>query len=330
MRGLLTIGIALWASAAWANPAWDELWQTSDQRGQALLGKGQAAEAATVFRDPRRKAYAELQAGNYAQAAKDFSAFDDSDGHYNRGNALARAGQLQAALQAYDAALSRDPGNHDAKHNRDLVAKALAQQPPPQSGASGDQQKQDGNGGKGTSAGKDKSSSASSSEQKKGGEDANKSAKGDQHQDTGSGQDNKADQDKSTQGNEKQAAANERARNENAKSKDAKNGSKQEDAAQRRAAPEQKGQDQTAQADSAPPSSGQPVAADSAAEARQDAEAALGKSPQTTAAPLVDSPVSERQLARQQWLRRIPDDPGGLLRRKFLIEHMLRQQGEQP
>lgn len=34
---------------------------------------------------------------------------------------------------------------------------------------------------------------------------------------------------------------------------------------------------------------------------------------------------TEQQLARQQWLRRIPDDPGGLLRRKFLYQY--RQRG---
>jgi Ca-activated chloride channel family protein len=42
-----------------------------------------------------------------------------------------------------------------------------------------------------------------------------------------------------------------------------------------------------------------------------------------------DVPGSEKQLAQEQWLRQIPDDPSGLLRRKFLIEHMLRQQGGQ-
>jgi len=29
----------------------------------------------------------------------------------------------------------------------------------------------------------------------------------------------------------------------------------------------------------------------------------------------------ERRLAYEQWLRRIPDDPGGLLRRKFALEY---------
>ncbi|HET6603489.1 MAG TPA: tetratricopeptide repeat protein [Xanthomonadaceae bacterium] len=34
----------------------------------------------------------------------------------------------------------------------------------------------------------------------------------------------------------------------------------------------------------------------------------------------------EREQAVEQWLRRVPDDPGGLLRRKFAIEHQRRQQ----
>ena len=31
-------------------------------------------------------------------------------------------------------------------------------------------------------------------------------------------------------------------------------------------------------------------------------------------------------MALDQWLRQIPDSPAGLLRRKFLIEHIIRQQ----
>ncbi len=34
---------------------------------------------------------------------------------------------------------------------------------------------------------------------------------------------------------------------------------------------------------------------------------------------------SEERLAAEQWLRRIPDDPGGLLRRKFLYQYQQRQ-----
>ena len=40
-----------------------------------------------------------------------------------------------------------------------------------------------------------------------------------------------------------------------------------------------------------------------------------------------DSAQDEKQQAVQQWLQRVPDDPGGLLRRKFLLEYQRRQQG---
>ncbi len=33
----------------------------------------------------------------------------------------------------------------------------------------------------------------------------------------------------------------------------------------------------------------------------------------------------ESMQAMEQWLRQIPDDPGGLLRRKFLLEHLRRE-----
>lgn len=35
----------------------------------------------------------------------------------------------------------------------------------------------------------------------------------------------------------------------------------------------------------------------------------------------------EKQLAKEQWLRLIPDDPGGLMREKFLRDHLRRQRG---
>ena len=39
---------------------------------------------------------------------------------------------------------------------------------------------------------------------------------------------------------------------------------------------------------------------------------------------------SEEEMAAQQWLRRIPDDPGGLLRRKFLLQYRERGWREAP
>lgn len=42
-----------------------------------------------------------------------------------------------------------------------------------------------------------------------------------------------------------------------------------------------------------------------------------------------DGPArNEQDRAMEQWLQQIPDDPAGLLRRKFMLEHLLRKQGE--
>jgi len=105
--------------------AWADLWATREQQAQRLLESQQPAKAAALFGDPRRRAYAELQAGQYEKAAQQLAPFKDVDSQYNRGNALAHAGKLQDALAAYDAALAQSPGNSDVSRNRELVARAL-------------------------------------------------------------------------------------------------------------------------------------------------------------------------------------------------------------
>lgn len=89
-----------------------------------------------------------------------------------------------------------------------------------------------------------------------------------------------------------------------------------------------------------PPSPSPPDAADAAEQAQADAaqrermqralEQAEGSGePGAEAAPTQAPPETreqrERRLANEAWLRRIPDDPGGLLREKFRLEYERRQ-----
>jgi len=152
MRALLAFVLLASMLPAQAGMNWSGLWRNPDQQGEALLRYGDAAAAAKVYKDARRKAYAELKAGDYAAAARDLAAFNDSDANYNRGNALAYAGDLQGAIGAYDAALKRDPQNRDASHNRELVEKALKQQPPQQQDSNSDKSKDGKNGQQGQSS----------------------------------------------------------------------------------------------------------------------------------------------------------------------------------
>lgn len=285
---LIAMLIAVLANNAQAGERWDALWRNADQRGEQLLHDGKAADAAHTYRDPRRKAYAELAAGDYKAAAQGYAAFDDSESQYNRGNALAHSGDLDGALKAYDAALAKDPHNADAKKNRDLVEKALKQQNPPQSQQQNRQQ--------------------DSQNKKDQPQDQKQASAADQKQN---------DQTSSTQKNAADPA--------------------QDDASQDQAQNPTQNKEQNAKPAAASPpqqSAKQNQPADDKTQARQDAQDAAaqqqsGAEQPRQAAAKSEAPKSEQQLAEEQWLRQIPDDPGGLLRRKFMIEHLMRQQREQ-
>ena len=139
--------------------SWLDLWRTPEQQAQAMLDAGKPAQAAARFSDPRRRAYADLEAARYQQAAKLLALYTDPESEYNLGNALAESGRLPAALSAYDAALRLTPADGDIRHNRDLVELALRQQR--QSGAKGSGSRQSGGRGVQSSSGARTASSSS-------------------------------------------------------------------------------------------------------------------------------------------------------------------------
>ncbi len=291
MTTMKTLGwwaaLLLCATAAQAESGWASLWRTPDQRGEAELRAGRAAAAAQTYADPRRKAWAQLKAGDDRAAADSYAGLDAPEAPYNRGNALARAGALQQALQAYDEALARNPGDRDAQHNRDLVAKALQPQQRP------------------------------SSQQ---GRTASNTAGGGGAQPTpqpASGPPGQAPQGSATP----------------------------DSAGRQPAAPPQPGP--TSGAGQAAPEGGMksgasalggtdgkdagtngrvdPNSPDNAAQAERDVLGATRSRSGLRTGRDTPPPRTEQQLAEDQWLRRLPDDSSGLLRRKFLIQHLLRQ-----
>jgi len=105
-----------------------DLWLRPDQQGQRLLRAQRPAEAAQRFEDPRWQGLALYQAGDFAGAAARFAQGDSAADHYNRGNALAQSGALEAALDAYEQALERQPDLPPALKNKALVEELLRQQ----------------------------------------------------------------------------------------------------------------------------------------------------------------------------------------------------------
>ncbi|VXC89741.1 TPR domain protein in aerotolerance operon [Pseudomonas sp. 9AZ] len=123
--------------------SFDDLWLRADQQGQRLLEAQQPAEAAQRFHDPRWQGQALYQAGDYAAAAERFANGESASDHYNRGNALARSNELEAALDAYTQALELQPDLAQAQKNKALVEELLRQNQQQQQNQTDDPQEPD-------------------------------------------------------------------------------------------------------------------------------------------------------------------------------------------
>lgn len=105
-----------------------DLWLRPDQQGQHLLKQKRPAEAAVHFEDHQWQGVALYEAGAYSEAARRFAEGNDARAHYNRGNALAKSGELDAALDAYEQALELQPDLRPAQTNKALVQSLLKEQ----------------------------------------------------------------------------------------------------------------------------------------------------------------------------------------------------------
>jgi len=232
--------------------SWDDLWLTKDQQGQRQLAEGNAAAAAELFEDPAWRGVANYLAGEYAGSANGFASQTDSENLYNLGNALARLGNLETAISAYEQVLEASPGHEDALYNRDLLKELLDQQ------QSGEGQNQDSS------------------------------------QSGGEGQQSEGEGDQSQAGDEGEAGDSSEGGDSN-RSEDEMN---QDDLEAIREELER--------------------AAREAAQKQGEAQEQPGETP---AEAMARRRAQEQQQAMEQWLRRIPNDPGGLLRRKFRYQY---------
>ncbi|MGB1311403.1 MAG: VWA domain-containing protein [Leucothrix sp.] len=130
---LFSVGLCVFAVGIIApQPAsaftWDELWLNADQRAhQALLDK-KPQEAKDLFKSQHWKAAAAYRNGDFDESASLLDASNTADGHYNRGNALAKSGKLDEAINAYDQALTLQSDHEDARFNQDILKKMQKEQ----------------------------------------------------------------------------------------------------------------------------------------------------------------------------------------------------------
>ena len=233
-----------------AHAADGTLWKRADQQAYSRMQQG--AEA--------------YRKGDYAGAAKSYGGVPDAQGQYNYGNALAKQGDYEQAIAAYDRALKLDPSMQDAIANRKAVEAALKRKPP-----QGDRQQQQQNKQPG----------------QQGQPNPGQDEQGDPQKQNGKPQQQRQNPNK----NQQQANGNQQQPSQQQKPEDPQ--------AQQRADEAQRQQMQQALQRKA--KAGQP---DSKSRQRPETEA-----------------ERERRIASEAWLRRVPDDPGGLLRAKFRLEY---------
>lgn len=296
---------------------WRDLWQRPDQQAAALLKKGEAKKAAQLFSDPAWRAYAQHKAGEYRAAAETGKNAADAVGLYNLGNSLARAGQLQQALNAYDKALKINPADQDARFNRNLIQKLLAEQKnnsrQNQGGTQKEGQKQSAGGN--TPNGQAQHNSPNNDRQPQEG------GKGQQPQ---SAKQNMGQQPQN--GSPRQNDQNPSGKTEPQMSREKSGGKNPGEPEKNKAAAQQTPPAERLREQAPPQKNG--------ADGKQGA-ADLPQSQTSPSSSLAGDDLkkqpTEKDLRLEQWLRQVPDDPSGLLRRKFLLEHQRRlQQGEQP
>ncbi|MDH3374091.1 MAG: VWA domain-containing protein [Gammaproteobacteria bacterium] len=236
--------------------SWNDLWQTKDQQAQRKLEEGAAQDAADLFENPEWRAVAEYRAQDYAESARAFAERQDARSLYNLGNAMARQGEFESAIDAYEQVLEIDPNDADAAYNRDLLKQVQEQQQQQQN--QGDQQEP--------------------SDEQGDGEQSDNGSESEQENSDGSAQaDGQSDDSDASQRDDQEAS--------------------QEDL---EALQE---------------------------ELRRAAEEAQQNEQQVARQQLTEEELDalrrqqEQQQSMEQWLRRIPNDPGGLLRRKFRYQY---------
>ena len=294
-------------SQAWE---WRELFINDNQRAYELLQEGQATEAAQTFDDSMWQGIASYKAQEYEAALQHWSNEESPITSYNRGNALARNGKLPEALQAYDQALAAKPDWEDAQFNRDLVAKLLdsQQKQPQEDRSSGGNPNQSEEGEEDSQEQPNQAAPSGNSTEENQLPENNDAADGDsaQNNQQSAEQAPKPDDSQVSEDSTRQTSE----QNSDQKNTGSANGKETTDSDNL----EKAGQKES-QKDPVTPQEGN----ESEEEEQSDQAAAY----------LNGNEKGEQEQMLQQWLRKVPDDPGQLLRNKMRLESLRRRQASE-
>ena len=289
-----------------------DLWQRPDQQAARALEQGDAKRAVDLARTPEWRGSAAYRAGDYESALRDYEQTHGADAAYNQGNALAKLGRYDEAIAAYDRALATAPDMADAKANRQAVEEFVKQK----------QQQDQNDSSPQNDSGKDSKQSPQDGKQNP------QQSPQDQNGQQG-GQGDESQHDSQKQGDQKPSSGDQSQQGDESKqdqgdqSQQPKPGEGDEE--RKQGAQQEQAQKPDAEQQKALSKQIDQALADDSKKGDENAQPQRGIAEE-------DDATREKKQALEHWLQRVPDDPGGLLRRKFQLEYQRRQQrgGDEP
>lgn len=284
----LLLAFAVSAPAPARAGIWDDIWSTRDQQAAAAFAEGRPADAATLFEDGEWQAASLYESGDYETAENRYAALSGTENRYNHGNALARTGDLEAAIEAYEEVIASVPDHEDAIFNRDLL-KQLQQQ--------------------------EQENQQQSDQQQEGESQEQQQAGGEQDPQQGESQEGSNSEQASGDANEEQdprhaKGTQEDSEQEQNREQNAREGQSEDD--EQHAEDELREQVEQALRDQ---------------QEAEEAEDEQDKSRMQQLAER-NAEITEDEQAREQVLRQIPQDPAGLLRAKIHQRYAERRYAE--
>lgn len=311
-------------SVASSRQVWADLWQTKDQQALALYRSGDKAGAAEVFENPKWKQFSYYESGQYDKAETVTVTPQTPAEWYNLGNILARKGELERALNAYDQALEAQPDFEDARYNRNVVEELFKQQSKQKQNNATPNGQQKENSHKNNGDGSDNEDANGQNSEEGMASDSNTEGAGAQN-----GSSQKANQQTGGSDNQSQVPKQHTKNtvSDDQVSSEGSQGSSEQD---KSAADEQLQQALKDKIDQQLKDESDSTAAlndieDNTADDKKVRPSGIAP---TGRAEQISQPLDEAEQARQQLLNRIEDDPAGLWRRKFIYQYRQQSSGQ--
>jgi len=282
---------------------WQKPFMNDNQEALNSYQRGKYKDAVSQFDDKLWKASSLYKSGEYERALAAFENIPGPESLYNQGNALAKLGKLEKAIEKYERALQEAPDFEDAKANKKIIEDLLEQQ------AQQEKQNQQQNQQQGSDQNQNQDTQQNNGEddQQQSGEPNNQDGEQNDNSDQQSGQNQ---QQNSTEQNGEQQNSDNAERSEDSEPSEPE---QQEPSSQ---------QDNADQGENAQQNSAQALNEEESS--AQEAEAM-----QSQAGELSDAEKEELQRM-ESLMRRVPDDPAFLLKRKMQLEAQKRQRQRMP